>query len=248
MSENGKLNFEQYQKLVMEVNRLRSEVHLFNNEEIGEGALDDLKHKITLFEEQNPDLISVNSPNYVVAGGVAEGFEKFQHTIRMISLNDIFSFQELQDWQIRWQNYAQKNLGIEVSEKQVEYVCEPKLDGLAVSLHYENGFLVAGATRGDGMVGELITENLKQIRSIPKQIDYLGKLEVRGEVFLTFADFKELNRKIEAGLMVGKMGKTGPEAVFANPRNASAGTLRQLDSRIVGERNLSFVAYNLRYG
>jgi DNA ligase (NAD+) len=237
------LNYEEYLKLVDEVNRLRNEVHLFNQEEISEAALDDLKHKITLFEEANPDLIHPNSPNAKVAGGVLEGFEKFTHLRRMLSLGDIFNHQELADWQQRYIDYSRKQLDSEIESNQIQYWCEPKLDGLAISLHYENGILVAAATRGDGFVGENVTANAKQIRSIPKQIPESRKLEVRGEVFLTRRDFVELNKDIAEGRKIGKMGKTGAEAIFANPRNAAAGTLRQLDSRIVASRNLSFVAY-----
>jgi DNA ligase (NAD+) len=227
--------------MVVEVNRLRNEVHLFNSEEISENALDDLKHKITQFESSFPDKISPNSPNYVISGGVAKGFTKFEHTRRMLSLNDIFDFQELQDWQERWQK-----LVADFNEsKDSKYICEPKLDGLAISLHYENGLLAAAATRGDGWIGELVTENIKQIRNIPKEIPDKRKMEVRGEVFLSKSDFEILNQDILDGKKVGKMGKIGQEGLFANPRNVASGTIRQLDSRIVGERNLSFVAYGV---
>ncbi len=265
------INHQEYLKLISEINRLRNEVHLFNNEEISESALDDLKHKISQYEQKNPEKISANSPNYNVAGGVLEKFEKFTHLRRMLSLNDIFDLRELQEWEERWQNFLQKNYPEEYkkyfgeleeqsellfpnqSEKEVkeeenhsiEYICEPKLDGLALSLHYEDGKLVAAATRGDGWVGELVTENARQIRNIPKEIPDKRKLEVRGEVFITRENFNKLNQEISEGLKIGKGGKTGSEAVFANSRNVSSGTLRQLDSRIVAERKLSFVAYNI---
>lgn len=246
----------EYLQLITEVNRLRNEVHLFNVEEISEAALDDLKHKISEYERQNPDQISPNSPNYVVAGGVSEGFQKFTHKRRMLSLTDVFDFEELKDWETRWVDYAQKEgvkLEVPLSRGQTEglgvvnhtYICEPKLDGMAISLHYKNGELVAAATRGDGFVGELVTENVKQIKNIPKKIDFLGKIEVRGEVFMTKKDFDDLNEAIKSSKKVGKMGQTGENATFANSRNVAAGTIRQLDSRIVAERNLSFVAYNL---
>jgi DNA ligase (NAD+) len=125
------------------------------------------------------------------------------------------------------------------------YICEPKIDGLAMSLHYENGALVAAATRGDGWIGELVTDNIRQVRNIPKNIADNRKIEVRGEVFMTKQDFENLNKDILAGKKVGKMGKIGEEGMFANPRNVASGTIRQLDSRIVGERNLSFIAYNV---
>lgn len=238
------MTFQEYEKLVQEVNRLRNEINLFNNDEISESALDDLKHKITVFEQQNPDKISGNSPNYTIAGGVAEKFEKFQHPRRMLSLNDVFDYQELLDWQERWEDFYFKNYGSKPSLSiKPKYICEPKIDGLAISLHYEGGQLRFAATRGDGWTGELVTENVMQIRNIPKQIDDKRAMEIRGEVFITKKDFELLNQAIRDGQLVGRMGKTGPEAVFANPRNAASGTLRQLDSSIVRERNLSFVAY-----
>lgn len=266
------MNQNEYQKLVVEVNRLRNEIHLFNNEEISESALDDLKHQITIYEEENPDKLDLNSPNSKVSGGVLEGFSKFTHTQRMLSLNDVFSLEELEDWQQRWFDYLEKNNpktfeklsnfknkqetlknpktdfdtfnNITEEHDDYLYVLEPKLDGLALSLHYENGQLITAATRGDGFVGENVTENAKQIQSIPKKIDFPDKIEVRGEVFMTRNDFEKLNQEIEEGKKVGRMGKTGKDALFVNPRNAAAGTLRQLDPKIVGERNLNFVAYD----
>ncbi len=237
------LTQQEYQTLIIEVNRMRNEVHLFNTEEISEAALDDLKHKITLFEIQNPDIIDPNSPNYVIAGGVAEGFQKCKHERRMLSLNDIFSFEELFDWEKRWQDYADKN-GIKF-EIQNDYICEPKIDGLALSLIYENGELLRAVTRGDGFEGEVVTQNIRQIRSIPKNILDKRKMEVRGEVFMTKSDFADLNQQILDNQKIGKMGKFGVEGVFANPRNVASGTIRQLDSRIVAGRNLSFIAYNV---
>jgi len=254
------LNEQEYLQLVKEVNRLRNEIHLFNNDEISEAALDDLKHKITEYEKEHPDKISPNSSNYTIAGGILEKFEKYTHKKRMISLTDVFNFEELSDWENRWVDYAKKSeifptdsefgLGLELSNdvpqtNKFSYVCEPKLDGLAISLHYDEGELKVAATRGDGFTGELVTENIKQIKNIPKTIPYSGKIEVRGEIFLSKKDFDDLNRDITNGIKVGKMGQTGAGATFANSRNAASGTIRQLDSRIVAERNLSFVAYNL---
>ncbi|MEM1311947.1 MAG: hypothetical protein AAGF07_00590 [Patescibacteria group bacterium] len=242
-----KLNYEEYLQLVTEVNRLRNEQHLFNVEEISEAALDDLKHKITQFEAENPDKISQNSPNYTIAGGVAKGFTKFKHKRRMLSLTDVFDYNEMLEWQERWQK-LQRAEGFVTkvsSESTPMYICEPKIDGLALSLHYNNGQLVSAATRGDGWTGELVTENIKQLKNIPKSITDLRKLEIRGEVFMTKQDFIQLNKDIVSGIKVGKMGKTGQDGVFANPRNVSSGTIRQLDSRIVAERNLNFVAYGV---
>lgn len=251
------IDHQEYLRLIPEINRLRNEIHIFCEEEISEAALDDLKHKISIFEAQNPDKISPNSPNYTIAGGIAKGFSKYTHARRMLSITDVFSFEELHDWQTKWLNFLEKESPDnfkEIATKYLEnkadnpiinYVCEPKLDGLAMSLNYENGQLVAASTRGDGYVGELVTDNIKQIQNIPKQIPDMRKIEVRGEIFLTKSDFKNLNEAIKNGQKVGKMGKTGSEAMFSNPRNAASGTIRQLDSRIVAERNLSFVAYGV---
>jgi DNA ligase (NAD+) len=237
------LTFAEYKKLVQKVNQYRTQAHLFDVEEISEEALDNLKMQITQFETQNPDKIDTNSPNFTIAGGVAQGFTKYTHSSRMLSLNDIFDQKELDDWQERWQNYATKeSIDFETAPK---YICEPKIDGLAMSLYYENGQLKVGATRGDGFVGEDVTTNILQIKSIPKNIEDNRKLRIRGEIFMTKSDFEDLNKQIIDGNKVGKMGKTGQEGVFANPRNVASGTIRQLDSRIVAERNLSFIAYNV---
>jgi DNA ligase (NAD+) len=254
------LTYDEYLALIDEVNRLRNQIHLFDSDEISESALDDLKHKITNFETEYPDKISPNSPNLTIAGGVAEKFTKSLHTRRMLSLNDIFNKTELADWQQRWIDYGVKQgnfdplaekseisshllLNVNNKVRPVKYICEPKIDGLAVSILYQNGQIVSATTRGDGWIGELVTENIRQISAIPKEIPFKGKLEVRGEIFLTKQDFENLNNAIKKGEKIGKAGKIGLEAIFSNPRNASSGTIRQLDSRVVGERNLSFIAY-----
>jgi DNA ligase (NAD+) len=234
---------QQYLELINKVNQLRNEVHLFSEENISDEALDNLKMQITNWEHEHPDQIDPNSPNYTIAGGVAEGFSKVEHLKRMLSLNDIFDNVELLEWQQRWQDYATKN---EIEFEPVQkYIAEPKIDGLAVSLIYQNGELLRAVTRGDGFVGEDVTNNVLQIKSIPKKIPDLRNLEVRGEIFMTKSDFEDLNSRIIEGKSVGKMSKTGPEYTFANPRNVASGTIRQLDSSVVADRNLSFIAYYL---
>ncbi len=233
----------EYLLLINKVNQLRNSVHLFGEEEISEEALDNLKMQITEFENKNSDLVSSNSPNYTIAGGVSQGFVKYSHARRMLSLNDIFSSPELMDWQQKWRDYAvRESISFEPNPK---YLCEPKIDGLAVALHYKNGRLIRAVTRGDGWIGEMVTNNILQINSIPKNISDMRELEIRGEVFMTKSDFDKLNQKVLAGEIVGKMNKTGQEGVFANSRNVASGTIRQLDSNIVAQRNLSFVAYNV---
>ena len=233
----------EYLLLINKVNQLRNSLHLFGEEEISEEALDNLKMQITLFENKNPDLVSPNSPNYTIAGGVSDGFTKYTHSKRMLSLNDIFTIEELVDWEQKWQDYATRE-GIKFEPNQ-KYICEPKIDGLAVALHYKNGNLVRAVTRGDGWVGEVVTNNILQINNIPKNIPDMRELEIRGEVFMTKSNFDNLNQRVLAGEIVGKLGKMGQEGIFANPRNVASGTIRQLDSGIVAQRNLSFVAYNV---
>ncbi len=244
---------QEYLSLIQKVNQIRNEMHLFDEENISQEALDNLKMQITNWEQQHPDNIDLNSPNYTIAGGTAAGFTKVTHQQRMLSLNDIFSKIELQQWQERWQKYANQNSinitknfnPIELSSTQNNYICEPKIDGLAISLIYNNGKLKQAVTRGDGYTGEDVTNNVKQIQSIPKTIIDNRKLEIRGEIFMTKSDFKELNQKITDGILPGKMSKTGAQYTFANPRNVASGTIRQLDSNIVKERKLSFIAYNV---
>jgi DNA ligase (NAD+) len=233
----------EYLALIQKVNQLRNQVHLFGDEEISEDALDNLKMQITNWENQNPTDISPNSPNFTISGGVSAGFSKFTHTRRMLSLNDIFDYQELTEWQTRWQDYARRE-GIDFDPSQ-DYICEPKIDGLAISIHYKDGQLVRAITRGDGFVGEVVTNNILQINSIPKSIPDQRELEVRGEIFMTKSNFEILNQKVMSGELVGKLGKTGTEGIFANSRNVASGTIRQLDSAVVASRNLSFVAYNV---
>jgi DNA ligase (NAD+) len=238
------MDYKTYLKHIKEINRLRNQIHIFDNDEISESALDDLKHKITIFENNNPDKISKNSPNYTIAGGVLAKFQKHTHKRRMLSLVDMFDLDELKDWQDRIINFQEKFQDNSSMETIAKFVCEPKIDGMAMSLFYEDGKLIRAVTRGDGWVGELVTENIKQISSIPKEIDFKGLIEVRGEVFFTKTNFIELNKEISSGKVTGKGGKTNEEGLFSNPRNAASGSVRQLNSSIVKDRNLSFIAYN----
>ena len=180
-------------------------------------------------EAQYPDLITPESPTQRVGGQPVEGFQPVTHKIAMISLDNAYTFEELKEFDAR----VQKNVG------PVEYVAEPKIDGLGVALLYENGVLVRGATRGDGAKGDDITQNLKTIHSIPLTLrgDELKNVEVRGEVYFPLDGFKKLNREQE---------KRG-EQLFANPRNAAAGSLRQLDPRITASRPLNIFLYHISW-
>lgn len=182
--------------------------------------------ELVAIEEQYPDLITSDSPTQRVGGKVLEGFEKVTHDIPLYSLNDLFSKEEL----IAFDQRVQKAVG-----RVVDYCCELKIDGLSVSLRYEDGNFVRGATRGDGTVGENITENLKTVRSVPIKLKEPMNIEVRGECFMPKRSFVQLNQDREAE------GKD----IFANPRNAAAGSLRQLDSKITAKRNLDTFLYTV---
>ncbi len=182
--------------------------------------------ELVAIEEQYPDLITSDSPTQRVGGKVLEGFEKVTHDIPLYSLNDVFSKEEL----IAFDQRVQKAV-----ERVVDYCCELKIDGLSVSLRYEDGNFVRGATRGDGTVGENITENLKTVRSVPIKLKEPMNIEVRGECFMPKRSFVQLNQDREAE------GKD----IFANPRNAAAGSLRQLDSKITAKRNLDTFLYTV---
>src|SRR5690606_19227965 len=196
-----------------ELNRHNYLYYVLDQPEISDAEYDRLYRELVALEEQYPDLITADSPTQRVGGEPAAGFRSTRHRIPLLSLNNAFSEQELRDFDQRIKRAA----GLE----DPAYVAELKIDGLTVALTYEDGVLVQGATRGDGVTGEEITANIKTIRSIPLRLqgNPPGQVIVRGEVYMQRADFEELNRvRAEQG-----------EALFANPRNAAAGSLRQLD-------------------
>lgn len=211
------------------INKYNHEYYVLDSPTIPDAEYDRLFHELADLENKYPDLKLDNTPTARVGSAPLKKFSQVKHPIAMLSLDNAFTNDELKAFNKRVLDRLEKS-----SHKtfEVEYVCEPKLDGLAVSLIYEDGKLVLGATRGDGIVGEDITANLKTINSIALQLqgNYPKKIEVRGEVFMPLDSFKKLNQNTE---------KT-----FANPRNAAAGSLRQLDSRITAKRNLSFYAYS----
>lgn len=203
--------------------------YVLDNPTITDYEYDMLLHKLIKLEEENPQFADENSPTKRVGGAPLKEFEQVQHTIQMQSLGDVFSKEELFDFD--------KRVSQGLSGQKYEYVVEMKIDGLSVSLEYENGRFVKGSTRGDGLVGEDITENLKTIKSIPLSLpEKVERLEVRGEVYMPRASFEKVNKeKEEAG-----------EPLFANPRNAAAGSLRQLDSKITAKRNLDIFVFNIQ--
>lgn len=222
------------------VEKLREEIEYHNylyyvldKPEIPDAEYDRLLRELEKLEEQYPELRSPSSPTQRVGAPPLEEFEIVRHTIPMLSLANAFNETEARDFDKR----VKKFLGI---SGDIEYVSEPKLDGLAVELVYEKGIFVVGSTRGDGINGENVTQNLRTIKTIPlrliqKELPPPERLEVRGEVIMQIKKFQELNKKRE------QMG----EPLFANPRNAAAGSVRQLDSRITAERPLEIYCYGI---
>lgn len=194
--------------------------------EISDAEYDRLFYELVELERQYPAFYDENSPTLRVGGKAGERFEKIRHTLPLKSLLDVFSYEEL----TRWLSKLEEDFG------PTDYSVECKIDGLSAALHYENGSLVYGATRGDGSVGENVTANIKTIRSVPLVIDYPGMLEVRGEIYMPRDAFEELNARREAD----------EEPLFANPRNAAAGSLRQLDPQITASRKLDLFVFNLQ--
>jgi DNA ligase (NAD+) len=197
-----------------------------------DSVYDQLYRELQQLETQYPELITSDSPTQRVGEKPATQFSSVRHNVPLYSLENAFNIDELKTWQERWKRHALKEV------ESAEYVCELKIDGSALALTYENGVLVRGATRGDGVTGEDITQNVRTIRSIPLRLNLANppsRVEVRGEAFLPLEVFQRINQeRRDAG-----------EQLFANPRNAAAGTLRQLDSRIVAQRRLDFFAYTL---
>lgn len=219
------------EKLKELINDYRYHYHVLDESIMSEAAADSLKHELSQLEEQYPEFITPDSPTQRVAGKPLDKFQKVTHTSRMISLADVFSESEIRDWVAR--NYKLVDQGIEFT-----FFTDIKMDGLAMSLHYENGIFKQAVTRGDGLVGEDVTMNVKTIQNIPLKLNLDNPpehLEVRGEVIIFKQDFEKLNQ------MQVKLG----EKPFANPRNLAAGTIRQLDPRIAASRPLRFMAYDL---
>jgi DNA ligase (NAD+) len=198
---------------------------------IGDDEYDALLDELRAIEAEHPELRTPDSPTQRVGAPPLDRFEQFEHAEPMLSLANARNEEELRAWETRIGNHLKR---LDISAAEFSYTTEPKIDGLAISLTYEDGVLIRGATRGDGRVGEDVTQNLRTIGAIPLRIDDApAMVEVRGEVYLPIADFKALNeRRAEAG-----------EATFANPRNSAAGSIRQLDPALAAERPLSIWCY-----
>jgi DNA ligase (NAD+) len=208
------------ERLKKTINYHRYLYHVLDKQEISEAALDSLKKELFDLEQKYPDLITSDSPTQRVGGEPLKQFKKVRHETPMLSFNDAFSEQDMTDWLERLENY----LGHKINQN---FYCELKIDGLAIEIVYENGILVQGSTRGDGLIGEDVTQNLKTVEAIPLKIENKKRLIVRGEVFINKKDFERANS-------------------FANPRNMAAGSLRQLDPKITASRHLDSYIYSLK--
>lgn len=219
---------EQIEQLRRELEQHNYNYYVLDQPTISDYEYDRKLRKLENLEQEHPDLITPDSPTQRVGGKALESFEKVVHRVPLESLQDVFDFDELGDFDRR----------VRESAENAAYIVEPKVDGLSVALEYENGVFVRGATRGDGSVGEDVTENLRTIQSIPLKLEGAPPiLIVRGEVFMPKAVFERLN------LLREKRG----EALFANPRNAAAGSMRQLDPKIAAERKLDALIFNIQY-
>ena len=214
---------ERMNELVALLNRYATEYYTSDNPSVSDSEYDRLYRELVELEAAYPDQVLANSPTHRVGGKVLDGFEKYSHQYPLYSLQDAFSREELEAFDAR----VRKEL------PQPTYICELKIDGLSISLTYEKGILVVGATRGDGSIGENITENLKRVKDIPLTLPEELDITVRGECYMPRASFDQVNQ--------ARQENGEPE--FANPRNAAAGTLRQLDTAVVAKRNLATFLY-----
>ena len=217
---------EEIKKLRELLNYHSRKYYVEDSPEISDVEYDKMFYRLVKLEEEYPEYRDANSPTVRVGGKASDKFEKITHNVPLKSLTDVFSYEELE----RWVTKLEDEFGA------LSYSVECKIDGLSAALHYENGVLIYGATRGDGTVGENVTPNIRTIRSIPLEIPYQGMLEVRGEIFMPREAFEALNAEREKH----------EEALFANPRNAAAGSLRQLDPKVTASRKLDIFMFNLQ--
>ena len=218
MNEENRILF-----LRKELEKYSIEYYVYDNPSVSDQEYDRLMQELMALEEKHPEMYDANSPSQRIIGQVLEGFEKVRHDSQMLSLGNVFNYEEIEEFVSR----------IQGSVKDAEFVVECKYDGLAMSLIYENGSFVRAVTRGDGLVGEDVSANIKTIQSIPMHIPERRHVEVRGEVYMPKKSFEELNER----------QKKNNQALFANPRNAAAGSIRQLDSGVCASRKLDAYWY-----
>ena len=223
-----------------EIAKLRKQLEIWankyydeDNPEVSDYEYDMTMNKLKALEKEFPELVTSDSLTQKVGGHVKEGFEKVEHEVPLQSLQDIFSFEELEEFKERVYKSAKEN---NMDSKDVKFVVETKIDGLSAALEYKKGKFIRGATRGNGLVGEDVTENLKTLKSIPKELPEPIDIIVRGEVFIGKKEFEKMNEERELN----------EEKTFANARNAAAGSLRQLDSKITAKRPLDIYIFNVQ--
>ena len=219
------MNREDYENAIEKLNLYSKHYYVLDDPITTDEVYDKLYREVVEYEESHPNELLANSPTQRVGDVVSEGFVKESHLSRMWSLEDVFDSQGLEKWLVKTYKL----------DENVTFYCEPKFDGASLNLVYENGKLVRGITRGDGTVGELITQNVKTIKSVPLEIAHKETIEIRGEVVIFKEEFDKINERRQAH----------GEQAFANPRNAAAGSLRQLDSSVTASRNLVFLPYGV---
>ncbi len=218
---------QRIEKLKTLLRKWEYEYYVLNNPTVSDEEYDITLRQLIELETQYPEFLTPDSPSQRIGGTASTKLKKYQHKTKMMSLSNAFSAQEMRKFDVD----IKKIIG---SNKNIVYCVEPKIDGLSMSLIYQDGKLVSGATRGDGLTGEDVTANVKTIKSIPLMIDFQDDIEVRGEIFLTKKNFEKINNAIE-----------DEEKKFANPRNAASGSLRQLDPKITAKRNLTMYCYQV---
>lgn len=223
---------ERIEKLRQTINHHRYLYHVLDKQEISDSALDSLKKELFDLEEKYPEFITPDSPTQRIGGEPLDKFEKVTHIEPMLSLNDAFTEEDVRDWIKRISKLID-----EKEESEIDFFCELKIDGLAFELVYENGLLKTGSTRGDGRIGENVTENLKTIESIPLRLREStdSRIIARGEIYVSKTEFQKINQNQK------KLGLP----LYANPRNVAAGSIRQLDSKITASRKLNIFAYDI---
>lgn len=222
--------FDRIVKLRTLIEKERYQYHVLDIEGISPEALDSLKKELVDLEEKYPEYYDANSPTQRVAGKALEKFAKIEHKVRQWSFGDAFTVEDIKDFNERVNRFLKRDL-----QKEIEYICELKIDGLKVVIEYQNGLLYKAATRGDGVVGEDVTHNIRTIHSIPLKLEHNINIIVEGEVLITKTNFEALN----------KIQKKNDLPLYANPRNIAAGSIRQLDPTITASRNLDMFIYDI---
>jgi DNA ligase (NAD+) len=232
-SEKEKIK-ERIEKLKIAVDHHRYLYHILDKQEISDAALDSLKHELAELEKKFPEFLAPDSPTQRVGGKPLDKFVKIRHKIQQWSFDDVFSEEEIKDFDTRLKKMLKKKLAVET---ELDYTCELKIDGFKIVLEYKKGTLKTAATRGDGIIGEDVTQNVKTIESVPLKLEKDADIIVEGEIWMSKKEFERLNKEREKN----------NEELFANPRNVAAGSIRQLDQKIAASRKLDSFVYDLAW-